>query len=181
MNSNDGPSRLRLIAAIAIPVLTVIAVLVGAVLARSAAQPAANEPLPVVLVDQPGAAGAACTALMAALPDTLGAGTRRPVEGGGPGVAAWGHPAITLRCGLPTPAELTCSSSLIEMDGVDWLQLSLPGTTTYLVADRAVRIALTMPDGAGTAPIQEASKVIGATLTEREVCSGGALVPVDNN
>ena len=129
------------------------------------------DPLPVSSVDAPGAGMAACTSLLAALPDPLGGLPRRQlVQGDDPllaGVAAWGEPAVILRCGVPTPQELTCSSPVQVVDGVAWLPIPGSGGITYLAVDRPVRVALTVPDGTSTGPWQELSKIIGGTLTER--------------
>ncbi len=168
--------RWRIVAALTLPLVAVLAIVVGARLAASSA-PGPAGPLAVPGTDQPGAASASCKDLMSALPDTLAGAQRRtlvvPVEG----VAAWGDPAVILRCGVPTPAELTCSAALQGVDTVDWLQLQGSGETTYLAADRPVRVAITLPDGSGTAAIQELSRVVAGTVTERPVCENGTLLP----
>lgn len=168
--------RWRIGAALALPLVAVVAIIVGARLAGSSASGPAG-PLAVPGADQPGAAAASCKDLMSALPDTLGGAQRRTLVMPVDGVAAWGDPAVILRCGVPTPAELTCSASLQGVDTVDWLQLQGTGETTYLAADRPVRVALTMPDGSGTAAIQEISRVIAGTVAKRPVCEKGMLLP----
>lgn len=179
----DDLPRWRLIAAIGVAVVAVIGVIAGAAYIRSQPVTSVTDPLIVSSVESPGAGTAACASLMAALPDPLGDLPRRQLEQGDnpllAGVAAWGEPAIVLRCGLPTPTELTCSSSLQEVDGVAWLPLSGTGATTYLAVDRSVRVALTVPDTSGTAPWQLTSKIVAATLPERAVCVDGVLVPPD--
>ena len=92
-------------------------------------------------------------------------------------MAAWGEPAVILRCGVPTPQELTCSAAVQVVDGVTWLPLAGDGSTTYLVVDRAVRVALTVPDGTATGPWQETSKIVARTLPRRAICSGGLPIP----
>lgn len=175
--------RWRLIAAIALPVIAIIAVVVTAAIVNSRPVTDVTDPLVVSSVEAPGATTAACDSLMAALPDPLGGLVRRElVRGDDPllaGVAAWGEPAVILRCGTPTPNELTCSSPVQVVDGVTWLPLYGTGVTTYLAVDRPVRVALTIPDGTGTGPWQEMSRLIGATLTQRPVCADGAPIPPD--
>ena len=95
-------------------------------------------------------------------------------------MAAWGEPAAVLRCGVPTPAELTCTAALQEVDGVAWLPVSTGPDTTYFLVDRSVRVALTVPGSVSTTgPWQAASTLIAATLPEREVCRGGVPLPAD--
>ena len=158
--------------------------IVAAAVVNSRPVTSVTDPLVVSSVDSPGATSAQCTALMAALPDPLASLPRRVLaQGDDPtlvGVAAWGEPAVVLRCGLPTPAELTCSASIQEANGVAWLPLTGQGATSYIAADRAVRIALTIPDGTNTGPWQEISNIIAATLPERAICVDGVLVPTES-
>jgi Protein of unknown function (DUF3515) len=169
--------------AIALPVVAIIVVIVLAGVVNSRPLTDVSDPLPVSSVDAPGANTAACASLAAALPDPLGTLPRRTlVRGDDPllaGVAAWGEPAVVLRCGVPTPQELTCSAPVQVVDGVAWLPLEGSGATTYLVVDRAVRVALTVPDGTGTGPWQELSKIIRDTMQVRPICVGGVLVTTE--
>jgi hypothetical protein len=164
--------------------LVLVALVVAVVLAKQKqSDPAiANAPLPVSDgVGQPGANTAACKALMPALPDKLAGASRRTLDGGGSAVAAWGDPAVVLRCGIESPQELTCSASLIQVNGVSWLQLSEAGldSTTYIAADRSVRIAVTVPTNSGTGAIGGISTVVAAKLPFREPCKAGVLLPTD--
>jgi len=172
-----------LVAAIALPVAVIIAVIVLAAVVNSQPVTEVTDPLAVSAVDAPDAASVACASLMAALPDPLGGLPRRRLtQGDEPllaGVAGWGEPAVILRCGLPTPQELTCSAPVQVVDGVSWLPLYGAGVTSYLAVDRPVRIALTVPDGTSTGPWQELSRIIGAMLAQRPICAGGVPVPPD--
>lgn len=91
-------------------------------------------------------------------------------------VAAWGEPAVILRCGLPTPQELTCTSPIQVVDGVSWLPLHERGVVTYVAVDRPVRVALTVPETSTTGPWQSISRVVGQTLPQQPVCAGGQIV-----
>jgi hypothetical protein len=162
-------------AAATVAVLVIVGVVVGSRIASTRA--AAQEPVTLVGIDAPAGATAACRSVMAALPQSLGDLARRPTLGDASASAAWGDPAVVLRCGLSDPQGLDCSAALTVVDGVSWWQQSAVGSTTYLAVDRSVRIALTMPDGTGTGPIQSASQVIGSVLPHREPCSNGTLVP----
>jgi hypothetical protein len=171
------------VAAITLPVVAVVVIIALAAFINSQPVNDVDDPLPVSAVEAPGATTPSCTALTAALPDPLSGLQRRElVSGDDPtltGVAAWGEPAVVLRCGTPTPQELTCSAPVQVVDGVAWLPLPGSGATTFLAVDRAVRIALTVPDGTGTGPWQELSKIIGATLPVRDICVGGEPVTPD--
>jgi hypothetical protein len=180
----DGPPRWRVLSAITLSLVAVIGVIVAAAVVNSRPVTSVTDPLVVSSVDSPGAGSAFCATLLAALPDQLGTLPRRPLaQGDDPllaGVAAWGEPAVVLRCGLPNPAELTCSASVQVVDGVTWLPLTGQGAITYLAVDRPVRVALTVPDGSGTGPWQELSKIIAATLPARPICADGEPVPPEN-
>ena len=171
-------------AAIAVSVLAVVGVIVAAKIVNSRPTTTVDDPLAVSAVEAPGAATPACTALTAAFPAELGGLPRRQIEHGDDpsltGVAAWGEPAVVLRCGTPTPAELTCTAAVQEVDGVAWLPLSTGGDTTYFAVDRAVRVALTVPgEVTSTGPWQDASTLIAATLPKRDICVGGVPQPAD--
>ncbi len=179
----DGLPRWRLIAAIAVPLVAIAVVIVLASVVNSRPLSTVSDPLPVAAADAPGATSPACAALTAALPEQLGGLQRRQlVQGDEPqmaGVAAWGEPAVVMRCGLPTPQELTCSASIQQVDQVAWLPLAGNGATTYLAVDRSVRVALTIPDTeTSTGPWQQMSRIIAATLPVRPICENGVPVPV---
>jgi len=190
----------RLAAAIALPLIAVVVMVVLA--GRIGSEPATDATAPLALgeVEAPGAATPACAQLMADLPTVLGGLDRRELVGspaasgaasdgtqdGGisdlqaGAVAAWGDPPVVLRCGIPTPAELTCSAPVQVVDGVTWLPLTGQGATTYLVVDRSVRVALTVPDTVtSTGPWQEISKTVARALPARAICAGGVPIPAD--
>ncbi len=170
----------RVVAGLVVVVLAIgAAVTLGVI--NNANPVVATGPVPVPAFGQPGADSAACKTLMPKLPTDLAGSKQRPVEGGGnESVAAWGDPLIILRCGLETPQELNCSAVLTLVDDVAWSQLNDgQPETTYLAADRSVRIAVTLPEGTGTGPIREISDVIAATLKARQPCSNGLLLPTD--
>jgi Protein of unknown function (DUF3515) len=101
--------------------------------------------------DQP--AAAACAAFTAALPEQLSTvGTRRRVDPPSTLTAAYGDPPVALRCGVPRPAALTATSTLVTVDGIDWFPEELTGgwlmTTTGLVAN----VEITVPAAQGPAP-----------------------------
>ena len=175
--------RVLLGIALALPVLLVAGVLVASVVLQRDPAPAADtQRLAVSAVPVPAAASADCARLLSGLPQEIeSAGVMTPrralADPVPPGTVAWGgenssdgDPAdqpIVLRCGLPRPAELTPTSVLLDVDGVEWLELPGAGATTWVVVDRAVYIGLTLPDGSGSAAIQDVSRGIKITLASR--------------
>ena len=137
-------------------------------------------PLAVVPVEAPDAGGPDCSALLAALPAELPAGsgtlpTRPLADPAPPGTRAWAaapRPAV-LRCGLTRPAELTPTSALLEVNGVRWLRLDDgvpdPVIVTYVAVDRPVYVVLTAPTDAGSGPLQAVADVVRQTLSATDV------------
>jgi hypothetical protein len=176
--------RILLGVALALPVLLVVGVLVASqVLGRQTDPDPATGPLAVPAVPVPAAASADCARFFSGLPQEINTGDgllpRRVLAAPAPpGTVAWGgekaasgrpeDQPVVLRCGLPAPAELGPTSPLLDVDGVDWLELPGAGTTTWVTADRAVFVGLTLPDGIGSGPIQDVSRGVKITLVSRD-------------
>ncbi|MDF2823967.1 MAG: rane protein [Mycobacterium sp.] len=163
---SDGPPRAVFIAALLIAVAAVVGVLTIA-----ATRTPAPTPVPIAAAPAPQADGTDCIRLMDALPDQLGDYRRaiaaEPVP---PGAAAWqaepgGEPVI-LRCGLDRPIDFVVGTPVQVVDGVQWFRVSDPSgmLTSWFAVDRAVYVALTLPEGSGPTPIQEITRVIEKTL-----------------
>lgn len=110
--------------------------------------------LPAVSVPAPPpnpAADTPCTALLADLPTSIpasnGALAGRPAESTWTYVAAWGDPAIVLRCGVPRPAQLVPNSSalLVPVNGVSFLPVNGKKDNVFTAVDRAAYIEITVP------------------------------------
>lgn len=180
MNSqtDDGPPRVALIAALVIAVGAVIVVLVvAAMLQRSPTM----EPVAITEVPAPAADSADCRALIDALPDQLGDYRRAAVRNPAPaGAAAWqpeepGGEALILRCGLDRPSEFVVGAPVQVVDAVQWFQIRDEAggdRSTWFAVDRPVYVALTLPPGTGPAPIQGISSAIAAALPSRPVDPG---------
>jgi hypothetical protein len=134
---------------------------------------ASTGPVGLVPVDSPQAGSADCSALLtdlpAALTNTGGALARRQLANPAPiGAAAWGGTSTTdpvvLRCGIEKPAELTATSELLGVGGVEWLRVNGTDSTTWYAVDRPVYVALTLPGGLSTGPIQDISTAISKAL-----------------
>lgn len=101
---------------------------------------------PVELDEPPvdAAAAATCDAVMADLPSTVVDEERREAR---PGTrsAAWGEPAITLRCGVAKPPTLNSSSQCFAVNGVDWFAEQGQGGYLFTTIGRPVFIEVTVP------------------------------------
>jgi hypothetical protein len=137
-----------------------------------------DRPLALSPVEAPDAATPACDRLLGRLRGDLPADPAplpalRIAAPAPPGSVAWAGPAdrpddpVVLRCGLPRPPELTPTSALIVINGVGWLDLAEPDRDTFVAVDREVYLAVTVPRGLGTGPIQTVSDVVGTALRPR--------------
>jgi len=174
-----------LVAAIALAALLAVGVAAIGLLTGAGAPPAGPDPQrmatrqgPLPLPDEPAARArsAECAAVLGGLPQQLvvhGAPVpRRPLAGPTPGAVAWGdaqHDPTVVRCGLDRPAELQPTSQLTDVSGVEWLARPGGGSTRWIVVDRPVHVALTVPDDAGTGPLQDVSGVVSRTLPKKPV------------
>jgi hypothetical protein len=138
----------------------------------STSPPTRTGPVALVPVDAPDAGSPSCAALLRQLPASFtSAGKvmrRAPIaEPAPPAVAAWStgtSDPVVLRCGLSRPPELVPTSSLTEVSGVRWLPITGDGLATWYTADRAVYVALTIPDATGTGAVQGVSETIASVL-----------------
>jgi uncharacterized protein DUF3515 len=99
--------------------------------------------------DVPAAERKACAALVDDLPHRVSEQPRRDTSGGELG-AAWGDPAIVLRCGVGTPKGYRATSPCQRVNGVDWFvpedQVSDQGKDVVLTTvGRKPRIELVVP------------------------------------
>ncbi len=79
-----------------------------------------TDPVAVEVPDVPDDEAATCRDLVAALPDEVDGQERREVTGADGRAAAWGDPAIVLRCGVPQPSDFTDTATCIEANGTGW-------------------------------------------------------------
>ncbi|WP_372670435.1 DUF3515 domain-containing protein [Amycolatopsis kentuckyensis] len=167
-SDTGAPPRVVLVTAAALAVALAVAVAVFALTQRSSSDTAG--PLPLVPVPAPAAGTAACTTLLGAVPTELTSnGTslkvRELAAPAPPATVAWGtEDPLVLRCGLNRPPELTPTAALRLVNGVQWLQVPGEGASTWYVVDREVYAALTVPDNAGTGPLQTISDTVAAKL-----------------
>ncbi len=94
---------------------------------------------------EPGSS-AACTELLGDLPETVDDAVRREISPADAPVAAWGQPAIVLRCGVGLPSSYRPDARLFDVDGVSWLIDEGEGGTFFTAVDRAILVELAVPD-----------------------------------
>lgn len=183
MTQQESTSALSrpLLAAVGLAVLLAIGVAaLGLVLGtgeQTEEVPGRTGPLALVSIDAPDAGSPSCTSLIEKVPVGLPSGkdmlSRREIASPAPaGAVAWGdakHDPIVLRCGLPRPNELTQTSQLRVISDVQWLQLPGSGSSTWVIVDRPAYVALTVPDNAGTGPLQDISTTVRDLLPKQAV------------
>jgi len=96
-----------------------------------------------------GAERTACEELVAALPDRVADQPRRTTSGSSPG-AAWGDPAIVLRCGVGAPAQSDLTSQCQVANGLGWFVpvAGMNDQSTDVVMttiERRPRVEVTLP------------------------------------
>lgn len=90
-----------------------------------------------------------CAALVADLPDTLLGAERVDVRPASDLTAAWGDPAIGLRCGVVRPVALTRDSLLEEVNGVPWLPEPADAPTVFTAVGHEAYVELLIPPSYG--------------------------------
>ncbi|MCT2594306.1 DUF3515 domain-containing protein [Streptomyces sp. N2-109] len=100
-----------------------------------------------------GKAAGACRALHGELPGRVNAEDRAELDPASKYTAAWGDPAIELRCGVPRPEVLTPGSEhynpladQAEVNGVHWLIEPRDGGYRFTATGRDAFVEVTVPD-----------------------------------
>ncbi len=83
---------------------------------------------PVTAPRPSGTAAADCRALHRVLPSSLDGLARRETTPASDFTAAWGDPAVTLRCGVARPAVLESATQAARLGGVGWVPESPGGS-----------------------------------------------------
>lgn len=107
-------------------------------------------PVAVDVPDLRGSTARICSKLVSALPDTVDGAERRGVEPAGGPAAAWGDPAIVLRCGVEMPRSFDDFATCQETNGVGWFipdeQMTGAATEiTMTTIGRDVNIEVALP------------------------------------
>lgn len=90
-----------------------------------------------------------CADLVAHLPDTLMGAERARVRPDSELTAAWGDPAIGVRCGVERPVALEPDSYVEEVNGVAWLPQPEDDPTLYTAVGREAYVELSVPPSHG--------------------------------
>jgi uncharacterized protein DUF3515 len=178
---DDRRSAARLATLVAVPVTLVLlaVVVLASRQAGSGAEPVAPAgraatsaaALPSITVAAPppltAAQQRACQELISALPTDLGDLPARPVDSPSPYVAAWGEPAVTLRCGVPRPPSFIATADVQQINGVSWFPERRGSTTAWVVVDRPVYVEVLAPAADASAPVARLSTAVAAALKPR--------------
>lgn len=89
---------------------------------------------------------ALCHELVPSLSGELVSQGRRSVSGDDKLTAAWGDPAITLRCGVPRPAGFRPESSIISVNGIDWFAEQLSAGYQFTSVNTKMFIEIAVPN-----------------------------------
>lgn len=120
--------------------------LVAAVAATSFATSCSPGPVSVSAPTAEAAAGPLCARLHARLPAQLGGLARRRTEPPSDRTAAWGRPAIALRCGVSGPPDFQPQlTPVAEVNGISWYQTLAGSTVQWICVDRPVHVELDIP------------------------------------
>ena len=121
-------------------------------------------PVPITPPSPARQAAIVCAALHDALPPRLDGRPASPVSPKSALTAAWGDPAVVLRCGVGKPAALRPTSETIEINGVRWFLHETTDAyvfTTYgRVAFVEVRIPKSVPRQQATAPLVDLARPV---------------------
>lgn len=83
---------------------------------------------------------------MPALPTVVHDESTRDVSPLSPLVAAWGDPAIVLRCGVERPANYEPTAELATINGVDWFPEQTSDGYRFTTWGRQANVEVFVPD-----------------------------------
>lgn len=157
-----------------VPVVVVLALVLGHAnedTKKPTAHPSSPTPsllTPVTVAAPPPnpAADAPCAKLLGTLPITLSGLAGRPARSSWTYVAAWGEPAVTLRCGVPRPGNLKPGSSdfLLGVNGVNFLQAKQDDAHVFTAIDRSAYIEVRVPESYAQPPLGPIADAIAKAL-----------------
>ena len=88
---------------------------------------------------------AVCQNALRDLPEKVAYQTRRSVKNATGLTAGWGDPVISLRCGVPRPAELKPTSQLVTVNSIDWFAQELTNGMRFTSMNTKVHIEVNVP------------------------------------
>ncbi len=106
---------------------------------------------------------------MARLPDELVDESRRETEPASDFTAAWGQPAISVRCGVSDPAALNPASELTVVGDVEWFAEELTEGYAFTTYERVANVEVTVPDDYAPeiGPVSELSSLVAEFVPTR--------------
>ena len=118
----------------------------------------------------PDGGGSGCARLATRLPTELDGRDRRDTDPPSPRTAAWGDPAVVLRCGVGRPAGLT-GSEVVVVDGVGWVLAERARAYVFTSSDLATYVEVSVPRStprtAATAPLVDLAGPVQAARFAR--------------
>lgn len=78
--------------------------------------------------------------------------------------AAWGHPAVTWRCGVPEPTGFRVGVETIAVNDVQWYRHDAGDSSTWTAVDRGVYVEVDLPDAYQGVLLTELTPAIAAVL-----------------
>jgi hypothetical protein len=105
-----------------------------------------------------------CGALHDALPSRLDGRATTAVSPKSPLTAAWGDPAVVLRCGVGKPRTLRPTSETIEINGVQWFLHETKAAYIFTTYGREAfveaRVPMSVPRERATAPLVDLARPV---------------------
>jgi hypothetical protein len=86
-----------------------------------------------------------CEAAVANLPEVVDGVSQVSTNPKSPYTAAWGDPAITLRCGAEFPADYSANASLVSVNDLDWFSSERVDAYVFTNTSSEVFIEITVP------------------------------------
>lgn len=87
-----------------------------------------------------------CRKLARELPQLVDQQKRREVVPRSDFTVGWGHPAITLACGVAKPAGMNAASKCWEVNGVGWYAEERDSDIRYTTLGRKALVQVTVPN-----------------------------------
>jgi len=119
----------------------------------------------------PDGPGRGCAALHHALPSEVDGRSSRDTTPASTRTAAWGSPAVVLRCGVVRPAGLTPTSELVEVNGVAWFLDERPSAFVFTTTGRSAYLQVRVPSSVdrttATAPLVDLAAAVKSSLPLR--------------
>jgi len=146
---------------------------IGAVAATGLVACGGPEYVSVVPPEPTGVSVEECADLLDALPRLVLDGQMRDVEPRNALAAAWGDPAVVLRCGVERPAQLEPSSPCLVANDVGWFtDEGSDSEVVFTTIGRSTYVEVTVPDAypqPGGA-LAELAQAISGSTTELQPC-----------